>query len=384
MRHQALPPAMLEALWRVLTTCRSPRPTAAANIEHRLLANRFVTESEFEDLLCAYGVPWRGHELPWERILACFDVSLTTSFFWPSGRGKSAVGFQSLAFMDALHVLISLENLGLPLDLHSLVDSALARLGTVPKLSASELSVLWYQRDRGKWPPLRLASIAGTSDADLVEQKQRTVHGHVSIWRNAAGVAAFLEARCRRHRRPRPTMFETCSVCGAEYLRGDVDSTDAHRREHASRMRVLLPKPHARLLATAGVVPALRVTSSSPRWLHREMHDRARAFKREFRYDFTQWESATGESDPHVQGFLFVLPDARIVGTCAFRWREQPSGSRWALQWIWIAPEHRRQGLLRMHWPEFRREFGTFCVEAPVSDAMMSFLHRMGDSELAE
>lgn len=374
---------MLEALWRVLTTCRTARPTAAAGIEHRLLANRFVTESEFEDLLCAYGVPWRGHELPWERIVACFDVSLTTSFYWPSGRGKSTLGFQSLALMDALHVLISLEHLGLPLDLRSLVDSALARLGTVPKLSASELTVLWYRRDRGKWPPVRFVSTAATPDAPLMEHRQRTAHGQVCLWRSADGVAVSLESRCRRHRTPRPTRFETCATCGVEYLRGDVDSTDAHRREHVSRMRVLEPKPHARLLSAAGAFQALRVTSSSPRWLHKEMHARARAFKREFRYDFTQWESATGESDPHVQGFLFVLPDARIVGACAFRWREHPGDSRWALQWIWVAPEHRRQGLLRMHWAEFRHEFGAFSVEAPVSDAMMSFLHRMGDSELA-
>lgn len=377
----------IESLWRLAREARGRRQAYAERLERRLVEQRFITATEFEDLLLAYGISWRSHELPFERLSACAEVPLTWCYGRPTRRGGGTVGFQALAIMDAIATLILLERLGLPLDLRPLVDRVWPTLDACKVLGASELEVYWYPKCRGKWPPkcLRTGS-QGNAGATRVEHHRTDAGYRLSLWRDASGAAVSLEARAPRHRTPREQRLVVCPDCGLEYLQGDVDSTDAHRREHRLRMRFLRPAPHPRFAAVAHDAPYLvRVTTTSPAWQHREMYERARAFRREFKYDFTQWGSATGDDDAMVQGFLFVLPDARIAGACSFRWREWSNApSRWGLQWIWFAPGHRRSGLLRTFWPSFREEFGDFLVESPVSDAMMAFLASTGDLRLVE
>jgi hypothetical protein len=150
-------------------------------------------------------------------------------------------------------------------------------------------------------------------------------------------------------------------------------------------MRYLDPQPHPQMLEAREHPGEIElVTSQSPAWKHEEMYIRASAFRREFHYDFVQWGSRTGDNDPKVHGFLFCDERSAIVGACAFRHRQGTTGEHWALQWIWICPRCRRQGLLKQRWPELRRRFGDFLVEAPVSEAMKAFLLSQGDSHLAE
>ncbi len=47
------------------------------------------------------------------------------------------------------------------------------------------------------------------------------------------------------------------------------------------------------------------------------------------------------------------------------------------MQWIWFHPYFRRQGLLTEAWPKFKEEFGNFCCEPPLSDAMETFLSKI-------
>jgi hypothetical protein len=110
------------------------------------------------------------------------------------------------------------------------------------------------------------------------------------------------------------------------------------------------------------------------------MYLRAGAFRREFHYDFIQWGDP--EDDPDAQGFLFANEAGSILGACAFRRREHDGKSWWGLQWIWICPLARRKGMLTERWLEFRKRFGDFRVEGPVSPAMEHFVVKQGDVAL--
>lgn len=105
----------------------------------------------------------------------------------------------------------------------------------------------------------------------------------------------------------------------------------------------------------------------------------AKYFQREFRYDFIQYISSEPRSDDI--GFLWSVEimDKRVVdaavGGCVFRSRE----AGWALAWVWFHPFVRRQGLLSDAWPYFRRRFGSFDVEEPLSDSMDKFLAKQGE-----
>ena len=93
-----------------------------------------------------------------------------------------------------------------------------------------------------------------------------------------------------------------------------------------------------------GPVP---VTAQSQLRLRKLVHQFARYFRREFHYDFVQYE-ATERSD--YRAYLFVTQrhvSPRVwAGACCFRFREYADISpRWALQWAWLHPYLRNRVL---------------------------------------
>lgn len=111
------------------------------------------------------------------------------------------------------------------------------------------------------------------------------------------------------------------------------------------------------------------------------MYMLARNFKREFEFSGVQWGHDGREDDENARGFLFVDNGADAVyavGATCFRWRHWTDHAPgWAMQWVWLHPFARRQGLLTGAWPFFRQEFGDFFVEPPVSPAMKAFVAKM-------
>jgi len=130
------------------------------------------------------------------------------------------------------------------------------------------------------------------------------------------------------------------------------------------------------------------VTSRSPVTERRSVEAIAVYFKREFGYDFVQFSSGSGRfrESEDVRAFVWSdigkhrmgIEDRWVTGATCFRWREYldaPSG--YAMQWIWLHPYVRHQGLLTSAWPFFRARFGDFVCEPPLSDAMSRFLEKL-------
>ena len=111
-------------------------------------------------------------------------------------------------------------------------------------------------------------------------------------------------------------------------------------------------------------------------------------FRREFEYDFIQYE-AMEPVDPREQVFLITTKNWEFfndghsaVGAVVFRWREYTDAPhQLVLAWIWIHPFLRRQGILSTYWPVFKKLYGDFHVEAPLSEAMIQFLKKQKHSK---
>src|SRR5205807_1009528 len=118
-------------------------------------------------------------------------------------------------------------------------------------------------------------------------------------------------------------------------------------------------------------VPLLLVSRNSPIVLRKEVQRFASYFRSEFGYDIVQY-SATEKTT--YSAYLIANPDywhpRTWVGACCFR--ERSSGN--ALQWIWMHPFWRNQGILRANWPTLKKYHGDFVVEGPLSPAMENFL----------
>lgn len=185
------------------------------------------------------------------------------------------------------------------------------------------------------------------------------------------GQIIFLRPPCKRGKGGKENR-PPCRVSPSSALLHFVVETLArlHRNYHRTFLAVLEPKPDFRLMPDS-LHP---VTAKSKRWEHLLLFRRAEQFRREFHYDFNQWEHPDDRKDPKGRGFLFIDGTGAVVGACAFRWRnwaDAPPG--WAMQWMWLCPRARRTGILTKYWPVFREMFGDFLPEPPFSPAMEAF-----------
>lgn len=103
-------------------------------------------------------------------------------------------------------------------------------------------------------------------------------------------------------------------------------------------------------------------------------------FKREFEYDFLQYSSFS-ESEDKDFPFLFFSHDyddrELAVGGGKFIWREWSNAPpSWALQWIWLHPYYRKRGIFKRVCPEFKKMFGDFFIEPPLSGPMQFFVKK--------
>lgn len=141
------------------------------------------------------------------------------------------------------------------------------------------------------------------------------------------------------------------------------------------------------------------VSPSSPMEARRALETIAMMFKREFGYDFCQYEAGDPEAHPKDRAFFWTTHDYRygdidrksIVGGCVFRWREwDKRAATYAMQWVWFHPHFRgakrdswerveEPSLFEQAWPLFRKMFGDFCVEPPLSASMRAFLKKVGE-----
>lgn len=312
------------------------------------------------------------HGIDLASIASAFDLAPANVTYRPGARSNSTTLFTAWSAFDTAVLLIRLEDLGFQVDARTLAELLRPRIPKAGLISGAQLEVLWHHRTRLK--SVVTLEVANGRAHDL--QERRLASGHrLEILRDTEGSPVKLTVWGPKHRK-QPKLVETlCAACGYRWQRGDPDSSAAHRREHARRMPFLDPAPDPNMLAArlAEDDPEL-VDWRSAQWKQDAMDDRAQLFRQETHYSFVGW-GAKPEQDIKAKGYLFTREDGAIVGACAFRWREYlDAPAAWALQWVWVCPSARRQGMLRSRWSKFRELYGDFEIEPPVSDDMQAFV----------
>lgn len=133
----------------------------------------------------------------------------------------------------------------------------------------------------------------------------------------------------------------------------------------------------------------LKVTCASPYTHRRAVFKLAQYFRREFHYDFVQY-GYNGQEDDETHTAYLWPPDhwlgmsgmkVHCIGAACFRERVTAKQETvQSLVWIWLHPFFRRRGFLNLAWSMWQRNHGDFCVEAPLSEAMFSFLKEKSPS----
>lgn len=366
---------------------RSPNYVKATNYFNKLLKRGWVFVSDIEDFLLVLdnrlcGSIFRSHDL-----FRQFDIPIESVCSRPKLIASSTLSFHAMRPEYFVYYLIQLERIGFQVDAQRFVDKLRPAITQRSKdrFTIAELEIFWYAKTRFKNDDMLLVSDRSNEFYNDPDQMRKLPNGFkVSFYHDEQKeTLQMLRIRAPKFRKRAKPVSVTCKKCGYEWERGDPESSLLHRREHARRMNCLDPKPLTKMLIELGEKgsEAEIVTWTSEKWKHKEMYRRALAFKWELRFDFTQW-SSDGNEDPDAHGFLFTGEAGEIVGACAFRDRSTKDKKRWGLQWVWICPKERRKGHLDKRWPIFRKRFGDFVVESPVSEAMQAFLRKHGDTEL--
>lgn len=379
---------ILKLVWSILRKPESlPNLPSLQKLTKLLIKKGWAFNSDVEDLLYFHDNKLGNYNLEIKEFSSLFGIHWEPVFFRPKARSKSVSEFDAIRCEDVALLLILMQRIGFQTDPSFFVDQLLPGIKSKKKelLNNAELEILWYNMTKHKFGPLILKN-----DKDWKKLKEldsfKTSKGYKIIVRGTQDdVPDEIEIRSPKFRRQRDPVEVTCDKCGLLWRKGDPDSSAYQRKEHKRRMLYFEPQPLEEMLLEmqAKADPEL-VTSQSPVWKHKEMYTRASAFRREFHYDFVQWHSKNGDSDPFVNGFLLTDTSGAIVGACSFRKKSDSQPLSWKLDWIWICPKERRKGYLAARWKLFRERFGDFGLSHPVSDEMKAFLAKNGDSALLE
>lgn len=373
----------IEAIWLALQKPAAATSRRANAMDQRITTSGWASAIDIEDYLLSQD---RRLDPPAVIDPTAFAKALglpfRSVFPRPQRRSDDASGYHMLSAADTAALCIWLERLGFNIDVADLCTRVRPRLDTTTHLTDEEISVLFYEANRHRLPPITL-SAPHREFRGLTTSRFKTSSGYrLEYAFDDDGHALWLNAQSPKYRRRPESVAVTCADCGMTYVKGSRSDEQLHRSFHRKRFSIIKPKPHLRFMeALDRNLDAAWVDGRSGKWKRAEVYDRALEFKRELGYDFTQW-SLEAHHDPDAVGFLFADEDGRIVGACAFRPQERPAERPWRLDWIWICPDARRLGQLERHWDRFRQRFGVFDIEHPVSDAMRTFLRKRGCADL--
>lgn len=311
-----------------------------------------------------------------EELCALYELPVRWCGRRPTNRHSKVSYSRCLAAADAAALMANLRHLGFAVDPTELIELLQPTLVGKSILSDAEAEIAFFGANRERMRTRLIAD--GSSTFDRTQRRKDTA-GYTVSWDMLGEDVSRLTIRGPRFRPRKERETVTCEYCGASHTPGDIDSAREHRRHHRRRENTHDPKPLKQLAKLMKLVPDWCVVNqSSPRWLHKEVYERAMAFKREMHFDFPQWLAPPSRGPIEEDGVahLMTRPDApaTILGVCAFRLRDDG----WTLDWAWVAPKFRRAGLLRENWPRFTEAYGDFPLEHPLSPEMTEFVRKFG------
>lgn len=324
--------------------------------------------ADFDDRLWGIGV---------RQIAERHGIRLVPLYERPKNHTTSQVALNVLPVADLIALLVVFERLGFGVDPSEWVERLLPAVKGKKLITYSEMTAIQYAKARHKDYPLDVLPQPEPGPPLYGRDEFRTTTGHkVCAYVTPSGEVAGVTVTPPKYRRKPPPTRIVCPDCGRTWDKGDPQSSRSHRNFHQAEMRIRAPLPHADLLAALDAEASPEeVLPDSPQWKHELVYAYAVRFCREFEYDFVQWNPK--KRNDGAVGFVFADDTGRFgrgapVGGCAFRLRE----SEWTLDWIWVIPAMRRQGVLSRRWEHFRQRFGEFRLQTPLSDAMKEFAAR--------
>ncbi|MCU9528032.1 hypothetical protein [Pseudomonas mosselii] len=361
----------------------SPRGEGLTRFEREVLKEGVARNTDIGDYLITTETrAFSSIENLYEELLNPFEIAQQYAGRRPVDPEDDITLTQALTAMDATALIIGLERLGLQVDPSRLVRELSKRLEGREVLTSNELEIVLYDYYSG-----RHRTVLNAAQGPIHPLWPETTHqddaGYRFTMKWDGDAVVWLEVLGPKYRKPEPQEYTVCDYCGHSYFTNNTAEARIHDEVHSRKRQMIDPQPDKQLVERIAALDHAGelVDQGSPLWMHGAVYDRALEFKREFKYDFVQWDGSSRKcAGADWQGWLFAADDqGTIGGACAFMRRNGAvDGPEWSLQWVWVAPKFRRVGLLESRWPSFLQAYGDFEIERPLSPAMQAFVRKHG------
>lgn len=195
----------VEALWRALEKpAIASRPHQAAEIGPAAAAAGWIAPVEVEGVLRAQEP--RLAEVRMQSIFDAFQVRRHLVYPRPKGRSSAVSGVERIAAADAAHLLIQLERLGFAVDPAPFCAPLLPALVAMSYLTAAELAVFRYDRERHRMDTLTLSAGPDLPKHDPDAMLTTAAEYRVAMFYDAEGRIIALRSVASGRRRKHPDL----------------------------------------------------------------------------------------------------------------------------------------------------------------------------------
>lgn len=145
--HGRVEPHVLMQLWKAL---QKPVPSASERLSAQMLT-RFLRDGwaalcDVEDFL--FGMDERTDALRPEHLLEMFKLHSVPVYPKPRRASEAVYGYSAISLAEVAHLTIQVERLGFSVQPDAIVDAVRPLLSGRSLLTDSEMSVLWFKRNR--------------------------------------------------------------------------------------------------------------------------------------------------------------------------------------------------------------------------------------------
>jgi hypothetical protein len=188
--HNLIDSRLIEDVWRAVNQKRlRTNPKLADELVAKFLKEGVAEIYDVQDLV--YALERRFPDLQIGDFARSFGLNVKPMFPRPQMRDQSTTG--------TMWMTVDLERIGFEVDPSKIAVPLSRSLRKTPLLERSELSILWFERERHKLPPLTLVANPRVVGHRLEEVRTDTGY-RIQLSRSEAGQAMMLVSFAPKYR----------------------------------------------------------------------------------------------------------------------------------------------------------------------------------------
>ncbi len=205
----------MQAIWKSIGE-PLPKKQDASSLITRIAFEGWASLPDIEDIfyLTDVRIDNMRREMSVKDWCKVLQLPVQAVYERPHSKQVSMIGMQGVRTEDVAGLLMELERLGYSVDPLPLIEAIIEPIRRKQNVTDSELSILWYPKERHKMAPLWV-TLEGECPYPTKSEIFKTATGYtIEAWLDDAAKPIRLEVRAPKFRSRPAHKKETCVACG--------------------------------------------------------------------------------------------------------------------------------------------------------------------------